>query len=139
MASYESFFEALRPVPFKYHEGLYDAPNRKPKIQWGFYAQDVVDAFERNGINWRDQELVVVEDGDLTAEELKYVQPGTLLKMNYQNLTALNTHMIQKHSRDISRIEYRQESAQYLLNTLQNTVAELQAEINRLRLIVEAA
>ncbi len=139
MASYESFFEALRPVPFKYHEGLYDAPNRSPKIQWGFYAQDVIQAFERNGINWHDQELVVVEDGDLTAEELKYVQPGTLLKMNYQNLTALNTHMIQKHSRDISRIEYRQESEQYLLNTLQNTVAELQAEINRLRLIVEAA
>ncbi len=139
MASYESFFEALRPVPFKYHEGLYDAPNRKPKIQWGFYAQDVVDAFERNGINWHDQELVVVEDGDLTAEELKYVQPGTLLKMNYQNLTALNTHMIQKHSKQISRIESRQESEQNQISELRNTIADLRAEVAELRRMIYAA
>lgn len=96
MSVYEDFFCKLKPFAFKYHDGLYNARTRKPMIQWGYGAQDTVKAFEESGLDWKQEELVVVEDGELTDEEKKYATDGQMLKMNYQNMSALNTHMIQK-------------------------------------------
>lgn len=102
---YEKIFKNLKPVAFKYHDGLYNNPNRSPLIQYGFYAQDTIEAFEQAGIDWKEHELVVVEDGDLSVEELKYVEPDSLLKMNYQNIIAMNTHMIQVLIDKVEKLE----------------------------------
>ena len=69
-----------------------------------FIGDLAVEAFERNNINWKDQEFVVVEDGELTSEEKKYVKKD-LLKMNYQNMIALNTHMTQKNIKEIEDLK----------------------------------
>lgn len=96
MSVYEDFFCKLKPFAFKYHNGLYNARTKKPMIQWGYGAQDTVEAFKESGLDWKQEELVVIEDGELTDEEKKYATDGQMLKMNYQNMSALNTHMIQK-------------------------------------------
>lgn len=107
LSAYELFFKYLSPIAFRYHKGLYNAPGKSPLVQLGFYAQDVIKAFDKAGIDWHDQELVVIEDGELSEEELKYVDSGTLLKMNYQNFTALNTYMLQKLMKKIEDLEKR--------------------------------
>lgn len=135
MSEYEKFFSGLKPIAFKYHDGLYNAPGKPTLIQWGLYAQDVIKAFNESGIDWHEQELVVIEDGDLTEEELKYVQPGTLLKMNYQNLTALNIHMIQKHTVAITEMESQINSLKNQLTQLQTENAHLSTELAQLKQI----
>lgn len=101
MSKYEQFYTSLSPIAYKYHDGLYE---KTPHIHWGFSAQNAVEAFKKNNINWKDQEFVVVEDGELTSEEKKYVKKD-LLKMNYQNMIALNTHMTQKNIKEIEDLK----------------------------------
>ena len=105
MSVYEDFFCKLKPFAFKYHEGLYNANGAKPMIQWGYGAQDTVEAFKESGLDWKQEELVVIEDGELTDEEKKYATDGKMLKMNYQNMSALNTHMIQKCLEEIAELK----------------------------------
>lgn len=107
MTPYESFFMKLKPVAFKYHEGLYNFPEHPAEVNWGFYAQDVIEAFTESGIDWKTEDLVVVDDGEYPSEELKYVPKDQKLMMNYQNLTALNTHMIQKLLQEIKELKER--------------------------------
>lgn len=105
MSVYEDFFCKLKPFAFKYHEGLYNANGTKPMIQWGYGAQDTVKAFKESGLDWQQEELVVIEDGELTEEEKKYTADGKMFKMNYQNMSALNTHMIQKCLEEIAELK----------------------------------
>lgn len=105
MSVYEDFFCKLKPFAFKYHEGLYNANGTKPMIQWGYGAQDTVEAFKESGLDWQQEELVVIEDGELTEEEKKYTADGKMFKMNYQNMSALNTHMIQKCLEEIAELK----------------------------------
>ena len=105
MSVYEDFFCKLKPFAFKYHDGLYNARTKKPLVQWGYGAQDTVKAFEESGLDWKQEELVVIEDGELTDEEKKYATDGQMLKMNYQNMSALNTHMIQKCLEEITELK----------------------------------
>ena len=105
MSVYEDFFCKLKPFAFKYHEGLYNANGTKPMIQWGYGAQDTVKAFKESGLDWQKEELVVIEDGELTEEEKKYTTDGKMFKMNYQNMSALNTHMIQKCLEEIAELK----------------------------------
>ena len=105
MSVYEDFFCKLKPFAFKYHEGLYNANGTKPMIQWGYGAQDTVEAFKESGLDWQQEELVVIEDGELTEEEKKYTTDGKMFKMNYQNMSALNTHMIQKCLEEIAELK----------------------------------
>ena len=74
-------------------------------IQWGYGAQDTVEAFKESGLDWQQEELVVIEDGELTEEEKKYTTDGKMFKMNYQNMSALNTHMIQKCLGEIAELK----------------------------------
>ena len=129
MSAYEDMFMDLKPIAFRYHDGLYNAKNRQPLTQWGFYAQDTVQAFEKHGIDWNEQELVVVEDGELSAEEQKYVTTNDMLKMNYQNLIALDTHMIQQ---TILRVDNQEQR----IRDLENLVYNLQFEIETLKMAV---
>ena len=107
LTDYEEFFRKLKPVAFKYHDGLYNFPEHPPEVHWGFYAQDVVEAFDESNIDWTGEDLVVIDDGEYPKEELKYVPKNKKMMMNYQNLTALNTHMIQKLLDRIEELEER--------------------------------
>ena len=107
LSDYEDFFTRVKPVAFKYHDGLYNFPEHPPEIHWGFYAQDVVEAFDDSDLDWTEEDLIVVDDGEYPKEELKYVSRGHKMMMNYQNMTALNTHMIQKLLQRIDELEER--------------------------------
>ena len=102
----------LSPLGFKYHDGLYNAEGTKPTIQWGFYAQDIIKTFEDNGMDWQNYDLVLKEVTDISKEERAYIDDTCdgILKVSYQNFTALNTHMIQKVYR--SNLELHAENAE---------------------------
>lgn len=97
LSTFEKFFMDLFPICFKYHDGLYNSENTKPLIKWGFYAQDIISVFKKHEMNWEDYDLVVEEETDISSEERKYIDDtyDGILKVSYQNFTALNTYMIQ--------------------------------------------
>lgn len=132
MRMYEGVFMDLQAIAFKYHDGLYNAPGKTPLIQWGFSAQRTIQAFKNHGIDWNEQELVVMEDGELSAEEQKYVN-GDMLKMNYQNLIALDTHMIQTTILRVDDQEWRLKEVQNQLYSLQFAFARLQLDYEQLQ------
>ena len=129
MELYEGMFMELKPIAFKYHDGLYNTKNRQPLVQWGFYAQDVVQAMTNHRIDWKEQELVVVEDGELSEEEQKYITENDMLKMNYQNLIALDTHMIQQ---TISRADAQEQEIENLKIQISSYAAILQTLCSQL-------
>ena len=116
----ENFFMQLSPLGFKYHDGLYNAEGTKPAIQWGFYAQDIIKNFEDNGMNWQDYDLVLKEMTDISKEEREYIDDTCdgILKVSYQNFTALNTYMIQNVYRENKELKER-------VNALEQRIEEL--------------
>ncbi len=134
MSIYKDFFMDLKPVAFKYHNGLYNAPGKESLIQWGYYAQDVRSAFEKHGVNWTDQELVVVEDGELTVEESRYVT-SDLLKMNYQNMISLNTYMIQDTRLGVDENKKRIQELESMVSKLQGELLLTKSELEQLRTV----
>ena len=107
ISPFENFFMNLSPISFKYHDGLYNIGDTKPTIKWGFYAQDIIDDFTKNGLDWHDYDLVLEENIDISEEEIKYLDDSYkgVLRVNYQNFTALNTHMIQKLYNEILKLK----------------------------------
>lgn len=97
----------LFPICFRYHDGLYNPKNKKSLIKWGFYAQDIISIFEKNKMDWTEYDLVVKEETDISSEERKYIDDACdgILKVSYQNFTALNTHMIQLAYQKIEILE----------------------------------
>ena len=120
LSSLENFFMGLSPIGFKYHDGLYNAEGTKPPIQWGFYAQDIIKNFEDNGMNWQDYDLVLKEMTDISKEEREYIDDTCdgILKVSYQNFTALNTYMIQNVYRENKELKER-------VNALEQRIEEL--------------
>lgn len=137
MESLEGVFMELIPRAFRYHDGLYNAPGKKPLVQWGYYAQDVIAAFTKYGIDWREQELVVLEDGELTSQEQLYVN-NDLLKMNYQNLFSLHTQVLQKsvlrlndHDKRLNNLERDNHRLEMLAYNLQFELTKVQLELQQ--------
>jgi hypothetical protein len=96
LSIYENFFTKIRPVAYKFHEGLYNPKSTEAKINWGFYAQDVLEAYNENGIDWTKESFLSIKDTELTNGEKEYIDDNILYQLSYQNMIALNTHMIQK-------------------------------------------
>ena len=107
LTQFKNFFMNLSPISFKYHDGLYNIGDTKPLIKWGFYAQDLIKDFEDNGMKWGDYDLVIEEKTDISEKERKYLdnQDDCVLKVNYQNFTALNTYMIQEAYKEIEDLK----------------------------------
>ena len=106
ISKYENMFMDLNPITYKFHDGLYNVKGTKTLRTWGFIADQVIDSFNKNGLDWKDEELVTIDrDGEYTEEELKYVDNHTMLKMNYQNMISLNTHMIQKTRKELEQVK----------------------------------
>lgn len=110
LSSLEDFFMQLSPISFRYHDGLYNSEGTKPLIQWGFYAQDIIENLTENGMDWQDYDLVLKEMTDISKEESQYLDDTCdgVLKVSYQNFTALNTYMIQKVCQE--NVELRKEN-----------------------------
>ncbi|OLR58293.1 hypothetical protein BHF70_00825 [Anaerostipes sp. 494a] len=131
---YEDMFMDLKPVTYKFHDGLYNVKGTKPLRTWGFVANEVIDAFEKNGLDWKDEELVTIDrDGEYTDEELKYVDNHTMLKMNYQNMISLNTHMIQKTRKEMLYQTGCIDLHETIIQDLQNRIYHLEKQIKELR------
>lgn len=102
---YEEFFKKLNPIAFRYHNGLYNAKSQSPKIKWGLYAQEVINAFNETGINWEDEDFVLIDDAELSEEERKYIPDNNILKINYSNMISLTIHMTQMLIKRVEELE----------------------------------
>ena len=140
LSNYEGFFMELKPLCFKYHNGLYNKPNTQPPLKWGFYAQDIISAFKDNGLDWHDYALVVEEDTDISREERKYIDGtyGGILKVNYQEFTALNTKMIQNVYKTNFRLQSCMSSLQEQLLTIQGENEILRQRLDKLEELLSA-
>lgn len=100
---YENFYMQLKPLAYKFHDGLYGLPDEKTR--WGYYAQDVLEAYSNSNIDVEDEIFVSVKDTELSENEKRYINDDTLYQLNYQNMIALNTHMTQKALIEIERLK----------------------------------
>ena len=125
ISKYENMFMDLNPITYKFHDGLYNVKGTKPLRTWGFIADQVIDSFNKNGLDWKDEELVTIDrDGEYTEEELKYVDNHTMLKMNYQNMISLNTHMIQKNVKELMHHTKKIDEHENIITELKNKLSK---------------
>lgn len=102
----EEFYMDLNAVEYNFHKGI----RNNPKIEFGFYAQDIIQNFEDKGIDWQEYGLVSKETIDISSEERKYLDdtcPDGIYRLSYNNMIAFNTHMTQKALRNIEALEER--------------------------------
>lgn len=140
LSDMENFFMDLKPVCFKYHDGLYSNYSGKQPLKFGFYAQDILDTFKNNGLDWHDYCIVVKETIDVSPKEQKYID-GTcdgILKVNYKEFTALNTKMIQNVYKATSRLQGRMSSLQGQLLAIQDENEILRQRLDRLEELLSA-
>lgn len=85
MDAYENVFMSLRPCSF-----LMKNENKEQR-HWGFIAQDVIDGVKNSGLDSDKLAVIAKRDG--------------LYSIGYTEITALNTHMIQKLMARVARLE----------------------------------
>ena len=85
MDAYENVFMSLRPCSF-----LMKNENKEQR-HWGFIAQDVIDGVKNSGLDSDKLAVIAQRDG--------------LYSIGYTEITALNTHMIQKLMARVARLE----------------------------------
>ena len=76
MDAYENVFMSLRPCSFLMKN------ESKEQRHWGFIAQDVIDGVKNSGLDADKLAVIAKRNG--------------LYSIGYTEITALNTHMIQK-------------------------------------------
>lgn len=74
-------------------------------------------------MDWKEYDLVVKEETDISAEEREYLDDSCdgILKVSYQNFTALNTYMIQK---TYNKIEQQQKEIEELKKQMSEILIE---------------
>lgn len=94
---YDEFFMGLKPATFKYNNG------RGGRFHSGFIAQDVEDALHNAGLSNMDFAGLVIAP----IEEVNEADGITdnYYKLRYGEFISLNTHMIQKLYRRITKLE----------------------------------
>lgn len=85
MDAYENVFMSLRPCSF-----LMKNENKEQR-HWGFIAQDVIAGVKNSGLDSDKLAVIAKRDG--------------LYSIGYTEITALNTHMIQKLMARVARLE----------------------------------
>lgn len=107
LSRFKDFFMDLSPIEYTYHDGLYNIENTKPLVKWGFYAQDIIQNFKDKGMKWKEYDLVIEEMTDISTKERQYIDEtyDGILKISYENFTALNTYMIQQAYKKIVELE----------------------------------
>lgn len=84
---YNKFFDSLKPVTFKYKDKYVYREENKDKVHIGFIAQDILEAEEQNSI-----------------EDLSIVHKSNILKINKDELIALNTWQIQQLKKEMQEL-----------------------------------
>lgn len=105
----EDLYMDLNPIEYNYHKNI---KSENPRIEFGFYAQDVINNFNDKNLDWNDYDLVVKETVDISPEECKYLDdtcPDGIYRLAYNNMIAFNTHMIQKALREIDGLKEKNE------------------------------
>ena len=94
---YDEFFMGLKPATFKYNNG------HGGRLHSGFIAQDVEDALHNAGLSNMDFAGLVIAP----IEEVNEADGITdnYYKLRYGEFISLNTHMIQKLYRRITKLE----------------------------------
>ena len=85
MDAYENVFMSLRPCSFLMKN------ESKEQRHWGFIAQDVIDGVKNSGLDADKLAVIAKRDG--------------LYSIGYTEITALNTHMIQKLMARVAALE----------------------------------
>lgn len=93
--THEAFFNALRPRTYRYIEGM------SGRTHFGFVAQDVKAAIESSGLTTQQAAVYVELESDREGFN------GTECALRYDEIIALNTHMIQKLLNEINRLKER--------------------------------
>jgi hypothetical protein len=89
-ASYESLFDALQPVTYKYNDGT------SGRLHSGFIAQDVLSAITSAGLTTQDLAAYIEATDD----------NGNIVRsLRYEEFIALNTWQIQKLKQRVSALE----------------------------------
>lgn len=85
---YEDFFDKLNPSLFKYKEEYDRYERKKGKTHIGFIAQDILESQKESDIN-----------------NLSIVSEGNILKIDKQEIIALNTWQIQKLKKEVQELK----------------------------------
>lgn len=93
--AHEAFFNALQPRTYRYIEGM------SGRTHFGFVAQDVKAAIESSGLTTQQAAVYVELESDREGFN------GTECALRYDEIIALNTHMIQKLLNEINRLKER--------------------------------
>ncbi len=87
---YESIFEQLKPVSYKLNDGH--------RTHTGFISQDIEKSLDDNGMTGEDWAAFCKDDDG---------NGGSVYGLRYEEIIALNTHMIQKLMKRIDELEAR--------------------------------
>lgn len=90
--SYDTFFDALSPVKYKYNDGTSD------RFHIGYIAQSVGSALETAGLTTQDFAGIVIDNNEETGEQDWYLR--------YGEFVALNTWQIQKLKARVTELEH---------------------------------
>ena len=87
---YENFYNELKPVSFKYNDDFEE--RKKESTHFGFVAQDIEKSIEDNNL-----------------DDLAMIYGNKLLKLNKEEIIALNTWQIQKLKEEIKELKKEME------------------------------
>ncbi len=109
---YYNFYMSLKPKTFKYN---YDQREEK---HIGLIAQDVADSIVDNNLN--NEKLCLVK-----CHENDDMEDGREYTLAYQELISLNIKMIQKHEKEVQKLNNVITKQQYTIDQLKEMVNQL--------------
>ena len=85
-------------------------------------------------MDWQDYDLVLKEMTDISKEEREYIDDTCdgILKVSYQNFTALNTYMIQQVCKDNERLNEDNKQLHEDNEQMKKKIYELEQKITEL-------
>ena len=107
---YDTFFDNLQPVRYKYIYGTSD------RYHTGYIAQDVVQAINKTSLTTQDFAGACLGQNWYS----EYLEGNTMWNLRYTEFIALNTWQIQKAKSRISELESRISELEYKLASLTN-------------------
>ena len=113
------------PVKYKYKEKA--QPSYNSKINFGVTAQNIMQAFEENGIDWKEYDIIEEKsayDIDLCGDIAEYTNGEDYYVVNDKNLHALHIAMIQRQQATIQNQQKKIISVEQELSSLKKLLME---------------
>lgn len=132
LEQYEDIFMSLNPTAYQFLKGY--EPTKL--THFGFRAQQIRKAFSKKNLDPSFYAL----NGETSVDAKDYnermgINPGyeTEYGICYEEIIALNTHMIQKNRKDMNNQIGRIDMQQAIINDLQNRLWQAEKEIKELK------